>query len=314
MEGSTLGIQVAAANAPALLSDIETAERLGIPAIWTTSEGVDGLTLYAAAAVRTSNVILGTAIVRAATRHPIGLAQQAATVAQLAPGRLRLGIGPIHPGQAGTYGSVPAKPLAHLRAYITAVRSLLDTGSVDIDEAGVVAHARLDGGPFQVPILAPALRRGSFKFCGEVADGAITWICPLRYVMDVARPAMLSGAEAAGRRPPRLVVHVPVALSGDVTAARAAMRERYAFYLRAPNYVAMFGDAGFPEAAENRWSDAMIDSVAIYGSQSEVADRLQALMKTDGIDLLVSVVGAGDDPQGEAERTLQFLAELATRN
>jgi len=109
-----LGVQVAAPEAPALLREIEAAEQLGIPAIWTTSEGVDALTLFAAAAVRTSRVRLGTAIVRAATRHPVSIAQQAAVIAQLAPGRLRLGVGPAIPGQAAFYGPGPARPLAHL--------------------------------------------------------------------------------------------------------------------------------------------------------------------------------------------------------
>lgn len=311
MQRGTLGVQVAAPDAPTLLLDIEAAEKLGIAAVWTTSEGVDGLTLFAAAAVRTDAIVLGTAIVRAATRHAIGIAQQAATVAQLAPGRLRLGIGPVHPGQSSTYGPGPAQPLAHLRAYITAVRSLLQSGTADIDVDGVVAHGRLAGGPFDVPLLASALRRGSFSFCGEVADGAITWICPLSYVMDSAFPALRTGAERAGRETPRMVVHVPVALSTNVPAVREAMRERYAFYLRAPNYVAMFADAGFPEAAETRWSDAMIDAVAVYGTETAVAERLQALLNTEGIDLLVSVVGVGVDPKADATRVLRFLGELS---
>jgi alkanesulfonate monooxygenase SsuD/methylene tetrahydromethanopterin reductase-like flavin-dependent oxidoreductase (luciferase family) len=307
-----VGVQVAAPDARSLLSQIESAEREGIGAVWVTSEGFDGLTLFAAAAVRTERILLGTSIVRAATRHPIGLAQQAATVAQLAPERLQLGIGPVHPGQAGMYGPVPRRPLAHLGAYIRSVRTLLEAGSVDVDEDGVVAHGRLAGGPYDVPILASALRRGSFRLCGEVADGAITWICPGSYVSDVALPALRAGAAAAGRQPPPVLLHVPVAISEDVPAVREAMRERYAFYLRAPNYIAMFADAGFPEAAEGRWSDAMIDSVAVYGSEARVTDRLQGWLSSGDVDLLVSAVGVGPDAETSAARVLKFLGELST--
>ena len=94
MSNAIIGLQVAATDAAELVTAIEHAEELGVPAIWTTSEGVESLTLFAAAAVRTQRVLMGTAIVRAATRHPLSMAQQAAVVAQLAPGRLRLGIGP----------------------------------------------------------------------------------------------------------------------------------------------------------------------------------------------------------------------------
>src|SRR5881398_434532 len=143
MPQGVIGVQVAAANASSLLQQIEDSERLGIAAVWTTSEGVDALTLFAAAAIRTSRVLMGTAITRAATRHPISMAQQAAVVDQLGPRRLRLGIGPVNPGQSAIYGPGPARPLAHLHAYIRTVKSLLETGAVDLEEAGVVAHARL---------------------------------------------------------------------------------------------------------------------------------------------------------------------------
>jgi alkanesulfonate monooxygenase SsuD/methylene tetrahydromethanopterin reductase-like flavin-dependent oxidoreductase (luciferase family) len=306
-----VGVQVAASDGGTLLSQIEHADRLGIGAIWITSEGVDGLTLFAAAAMRTERVLLGTAIVRAATRHPIGLAQQAATIAQLAPGRLRLGIGPIHPGQAGMYGPVPQRPLAHLRAYIKTVRTLLHTGTVEVDEEGLTARGRLAGGPYDVPILASALRRGSFRFCGEVSDGAISWICPGDYVRDIALPALRAGALAVGRTPPAVLLHVPVAVSTDVSAVRDAMRERYAFYLRNNNYVAMFDDAGFPEAKEAGWSDQMIDAVAVYGSEEKVADRLDDWLQSGEVDLLVSAVGVGPDVEGSTGRVLRLLADLS---
>jgi len=304
-------VQVAGADAPALLRAIEDAEKLGIPAVWTTSEGVDSLTLFPAAAVRTSRILLGTAIVRAATRHPVSMAQQAAVVGQLAPGRLRLGIGPVNPNQAGIYGPGPARPLAHLRAYIGAVKLLLETGAVDVDHDGVVAHARLPAAPVEVPVMASALRRASFALCGAVADGAITWICPASYVEKVALPALRSAAATAQRPSPPLIMHVPVALSTDAAAVRALLRERYAFYLRVANYVAMFADAGFPEAKEGQWSDDMIDSVAIYGTETAVADRLLSLLDGTASELLVSPLGVGEHGAAATSHVFRFIGELA---
>ena len=311
MAQGTIGVQIAASDAHGLLAKVEEAERLGVGAVWATSEGVDPLTLFAAAAVQTSKVLMGTAITRAATRHPIGMAQQAAVLAQLAPGRFRLGVGPIIPGHAAFYGPGPARSLAHLRAYIGAVKSLLETGTADVDEAGVVARGRLAGAPFSVPVLASALRPASFSLCGEVADGAITWLCPTTYVLGRALEALRAGAAGAHREPPPLIVHVPVFLSTDVEAVRTVVREHFAFYLRSAIYVAMFAEAGFPEAAEHQWSDAMIDSVAVYGTETGVAERLRGLLTEGAGELLVTALGAGSDPAAGAARALRFLGEMA---
>jgi alkanesulfonate monooxygenase SsuD/methylene tetrahydromethanopterin reductase-like flavin-dependent oxidoreductase (luciferase family) len=311
MAHGIIGVQVGSTDAAELLRQIEHAEQLGIPAIWTTSEGVDALTLFAAAAVRTQKVLLGTAIVRAATRHPISMAQQAAAIAQLAPNRLRLGIGPVNARQATIYGPAPKRPLAHLRAYISAVRSLLETGEVEIDEDGVVARGRIGSGGLNVPVLASALRRASFELCGAAADGAITWICPIEYVQRVAIPAMQLAAKAAGRAAPPLIMHVPLALSSDAGEVRAAIREQFAFYVRVSNYMQMFVDAGFPEARDGQWSDAMIDGVAVYGSERDASDRLRALLNEGAGEILVSPVAIGGDDAAAKERVLRFVGELA---
>jgi len=311
MARGTIGVQVAALDAAGLLGQIEHAERLGIQAVWATSDPVDSLTLMTAAAVRTEKLLLGTAITRAVTRHPIGMAQQAAVVAQLAPGRFRLGLGPIHGGQASTYGPTPPRSLAHFGSYIRTVAALLRGERVDVDENGVVAHSQLASiAPGSTPVMISALRAASFRLCGRVADGAITWICPARYAIDVALPAIEAGASEAGRDPPALVLHVPVFLSTDQTAVRARMGEHFAFYLRNSNYVGMFATAGFPEAAEQRWSEAMVDAVAVYGTESAVSDQLKLLVESGAGEILVTAMGTGENASAGAERVLRFLGEM----
>jgi alkanesulfonate monooxygenase SsuD/methylene tetrahydromethanopterin reductase-like flavin-dependent oxidoreductase (luciferase family) len=160
-------------------------------------------------------------------------------------------------------------------------------------------------------VMASALRPASFAFCGEVADGAITWLCPATYVRGVALPALRSGAAKADRELPPMILHVPVFLSSDVEAVRATMRQHFAFYLRAQNYVAMFAEAGFPEAKDGQWSDAMIDAVAVYGSETAVAERLRGLLTTCADELLVTAVGVGAEPAPAAANVVRFLGELA---
>src|SRR5262245_54809578 len=82
---------------PALaLELIVEAEAAGIPAAWMTTGGVqaDALTLFASAAMRTQRILLGSAIVPTWPRNPVFIAQQVQAIEAVAPGRLRLGIGP----------------------------------------------------------------------------------------------------------------------------------------------------------------------------------------------------------------------------
>ena len=88
------------------------------------------------------------------------------------------------------------------------------------------------------------------------------------------------------------------------------MAEHFAFYVRNPNYTAMFVEAGFPEAAEQRWSDAMADAVAVYGTESAVSDRLREIVRAGAGELFVTAMSLGDDRLREQQRVLAFLRDL----
>ena len=158
--------------------------------------------------------------------------------------------------------------------------------------------------------MASALRTNGFRVCGELADGAISWVCPLPYLKDVAVPALREGAEKAGRPVPPLIAHVPVVVSEDLAAVRDGARRQIGFYPRVPFYSQMFQDAGFPEAAQGELSDRMIDSLVVHGTAEQVKERLRALPEFGANELLGMVIlppGDGDAMQ----RTMAVLGELA---
>jgi alkanesulfonate monooxygenase SsuD/methylene tetrahydromethanopterin reductase-like flavin-dependent oxidoreductase (luciferase family) len=64
-------------NAATAITKIAEAEAAGVRQIWMNQEYLDTLTIFAAAASKTSAVRLGTAIVQTYPRHPLALAQQA---------------------------------------------------------------------------------------------------------------------------------------------------------------------------------------------------------------------------------------------
>jgi alkanesulfonate monooxygenase SsuD/methylene tetrahydromethanopterin reductase-like flavin-dependent oxidoreductase (luciferase family) len=239
--------------------------------------------------------------------------QQAQVIAKLAPGRFRLGVGPSHrPSIERTFGYEFSSPLAHLREYVQVARTLIKEGQIDFDGRHYLAHARIDAPITDVPVMASALRAPSFRFCGESADGAISWMCPLPYLRDVALPALKMGAQSAGRGTPPLIAHVPVCVGGEPAEVRAAAREQFATYPRLPFYAQMFADAGYPEALDSlAWSDRMADEVIAHGPEKRVGDHLRNAFKWGAAEVLVSVLTVGADRHASWERTVRFLADLS---
>jgi len=313
MDQKCIGVVISAPDSAGVLAGIEQAEQLGIPAAWLTTGGVglDALTLFAAAAVRTSRIRLGTSIIPTFPRHPLVVVQQVQVLAQLAPDRFRLGLGPSHrPIMEGTFGLDFHAPLGHLREYVHIVKTLLHRGSIDFDGRYYRAHGQIRA-PLEVPVMASALQRKSFEFCGAEADGAISWVCPAAYLRDVALPAMQTAAAQAERPVPPLLAHAPVCVHDNAEEVRAAARQQLANYVRLPFYIRMLTAAGFPEAAQGAWTDAMIEAVVLSGKESQVAERLQALLDLGATEILVSPVAAGGDQQASVARTLRLVAEVA---
>ena len=129
-----VGLVVDGTNAAAAVKTIAAAEAAGVRQIWMVQSpwSPDTLTTLAAAATKTSTICLGTSIVPTYPRHPLVMAQQALSLYDIAPGRLRLGIGPSYQAIIeGIYGLPQTTPLVHLREYVNVLRTALWEGKVD---------------------------------------------------------------------------------------------------------------------------------------------------------------------------------------
>ena len=293
------------------LARILRSEAAGIPAVWMTTGGasLDSITVMAAAAGRTKTVKFGTSIVPIFPRHPLVMAQQAQVVAQLAPGRFRLGIGPSHRPSMRAMGISMRDPLGHLREYLRILKSLLQAGMVDFDGEFYQARETIPE-PLDVPIMASALQERSFELCGAESDGAISWICPGTYLRDVALPAMERGAREAGRPTPPLIAHAPVCVHEDFAQVRDAVQLGMG-HPRMPFYQRMLATAGFPEAVGGGWSDAMVDAIVLWGDEDRVAKRIDELFEWGAGEVLISPVGAGADEAESIHRTTRLIAKLS---
>ncbi len=315
MNDKRIGIDVSGDDPNLVVSTIQKLEQMGIPAAWliTDATSIDGLTVLAVAAAQTERILLGTSITPTWPRHPITAVGQVQTIAKIAPGRFRFGVGPGHRIEmADVFGFDFKAPLTNLREYLRIVRSLLHQGEVDHEGRYYDAHMSIAQTYPDVPVLASALRKASFHLCGAESDGAISWVCPGRYLHEVAIPAMEAGAKEAGRQVPPLYIHAPVCVHDDADEVREAVRQELADYPKLPFYANMFADAGFPEALETGgWSDDMVDAVVLSGSEETVKNRLKELFDWGASEVLATVVTAGGDQAASWERTVSLIAEIS---
>ena len=310
-EQNVIGVSVTASNAQVAVDRIKHLDELGIGCAWLTSSGGGGeaVTVLAAAGAVTDEIKLGTSIVQTWSRHPVTLVQQVQVIDSIAPGRFRLGVGPSHEaGMISTFGVDFRAPIGHLREYLQILRSLMHTGAVEFEGRWYSANSSI-ASPVDVPIMASALRPGAFETCGELSDGAISWVCPHFYLRDTAVPAMQRGAESAGREMPPLIAHAPVCVTDDLDAARDGVSARLGYFPSIPFYANMFAEAGFGGTPDSGWTNEMLDEVLIAGDEATVAERIQTIFEWGATEVLLTPVPAGDDPDTD-ERTLKLLAEV----
>jgi F420-dependent oxidoreductase-like protein len=322
MAKKNIGIALVATDARSTLERIVEYDATGIDAVWSTSVagGGDALTMLIAAAGHTSQTLLGTSIAQIWTRHPVTMAQQVLIADGLAPGRFRLGIGTGHKqGMVDSLGAEFERPLGHLKEYLQITRTLFKDGSVDFEGEHYTARASI-AGPADIPVMASALRPKSFEVCGEMSDGAISWLCPVKYIEEVAMPALELGAERAERDAPPLVVHVPVLVHEDRDEVYKAFAEQASFYLKSVFYPAMFEAAGFPNSSLTGWTRELMAAVVVTGDEKEVSAKLRAILDIGNVEILAMPVTGG--LRGEpgkplplagapVDRTVALLAELA---
>ena len=306
-----VGLVIEARDVETAINKIRAAEQAGVQQVWMTqSVGMlDTLTLFAAAAAHTTQVRFGTSIVPIYPRHPLVMAQQAVTVDSLAPGRLRLGVGTSHRhAMENMYGLSMSSPLAYLREYVEVMRQVLWEGRVDHQGKFFRVNTSFPR-TARIPLLVSALGEKAFRQAGEIADGAISWVCPVPYLLDKALPALRAGAQAHNRPVPPLVAHIPIAMSTDETAVHEAAMSRISYYTKAPFYAHMFAEAGFPIAADGSGTDRLVKALVVAGDQVQVEKRLRELIAGGLDELLLMLVPVADEAR-EREQLLHIIASL----
>jgi F420-dependent oxidoreductase-like protein len=274
----------------------------GITSAWASQVfGYDALTLLAVVGEKVQGVELGTAVVPVHSRLPQVMAQQALTVQAVTGGRLTLGIGLSHKAVVeGLWGLSFEQPVRYLREYLEALLPLL-RGEV-IDHEGEAVTARTLG-PLEVPgapspsVVVAALGPRMLRLAGSVADGTVTWMTGTTTVASHIVPTITAAAAAAGRRPPRVVVSLPVGVTSDAGRARRRIDDALAIYPTLPSYRAMLEREGATSPSD----------ISLVGDEAVVLHGLERLAEAGATEFVASVVGDSE----ERWRTSAVLSEHA---
>jgi len=273
----------------------------GFCAIWFAQGfNLDALSALAVAASAVPDIELGTAVVPIQGRHPLPLALQALTVADVAgPGRFTLGIGVTHQiVSEGSFG-VPYRSVVDLCAEEVAALAGLIGPERTADHVGdrLTVRATVGNATPSPGLVVAALGPRMLDLAGTWADGTVTWMTGPATLGGQVVPRLRTAAERAGRPEPRVVVGLPVCITDDVEGARQRVGATMVGPSRLPSYRRMLDAEGVAEPVE----------IAIIGDEAEVAGRIDALGRVGATELLANVQGTPE----EQSRTRSFLGMLA---
>ncbi|MBV2155831.1 LLM class flavin-dependent oxidoreductase [Kitasatospora sp. SUK 42] len=245
---------------------------------------------------------VGLSVTLAALRHPFEAAAQARSLAVLTGHRPVIGYGAGEPSfVGGLLGAPYARPAAAVADYVGAVRTLLDDQPVaplapDLPSAAPRLRLPHREHPPAVELGAGVLRPAMARAAGRVADVAITWMTPPRYLAEVLVPALAEGAAAARpatppkpAAPPRVVTVVHAAVARPDRHPMVLAQNGAGRHLRAPHYADMLRRAGLHLDTRDPVAGAreLVESgVFLYGSPEVLATELAAYGKA-GVDEVV---------------------------
>ena len=273
------------------------ADELGFGTLWVPETvGREPFVLLGLLVESTTTINLGTSIASIWARDAQTARMAAMTLQEASQGRFVLGLGVSHPHLAERLrGHHYDRPLTRMREYLAAYRSAIYKGPMPLEPTA------------EPPILLAALRERMLGLAAAEANGAFPYLVTAARVAEMR--AILDGAVATADMPrATLAVSLPVALSSDLDAARAAGRGYLASYLRTPNYQASWTLQGFDASDwEKPGSDRLVEAMVACGSVQLARARIAEYLAA-GADH-VAIIPLDADGRTDHLATLEALAE-----
>ncbi|MEM2739190.1 MAG: 5,10-methylenetetrahydromethanopterin reductase [Candidatus Bathyarchaeia archaeon] len=290
------------------------AERLGFDYVWVTDHynNRNVFTTLTATAIYTRSIKLGIGVTNPYIRHPAATASATASLAEIAPDRVALGIGAGDRATLEGIGIGIVKPLQAMKESVYMIRELLAGRPVSLD--GSIFKVKSASLNFRcrsyIPIYIGAQGPQMLSLAGEIGDGVLInashpedFKHAIGYVrmgvekssrdiksVDIAAYTAFSVAddEARAVEASRQVVAFIVAGSPETVLERHHIDLELASRIRG-----LIVSGRFDEAFKSVTMD-MIDAFSVSGSPSSVAKRVEECLKA-GVTQFV--VGSPIGPQ-----------------
>lgn len=293
----------------------EKAEQLGFEELWIVEDCFfrGGIAQAAVVLASTASIHVGVGILPAAARNPAFATLEIATLAELFPGRLTVGLGHGMPVWMRQVGAMPASPLTMLDESVTAIKALLEGETVTVSGRYVSLDDVALASP---PAVAPPILTGvrgpkSLALSGRVADGTI--------LAEPVTPEYLAAAreQIAAVGDHRIVAYNMAAIDDDADAARLAVRSSLE-WIGDPDWVPhilplpfaaefakLRADTSSREEFGRQLPDEWVDTLSLAGTPQRVRARIAELQDAGAHSVVLIPTSA--DPLTELHALARVL-------
>ena len=293
------------------IEHVRYAEERGFAAVWQAESRLvrEATVPMAAFAASTERIDVGSGVVASWTRHAAVLASTFATLDDLAPGRIKLGIGAWWDPLASKVGIDRVRPLKQMREVVTVVRALLSDENVTFDGEFVqvdgieLDYVHQERRVKDVPIYIGATGMKMMELTGEIGDGVVLNYLVSPSYNDRAMEHLAIGAAKSGRTVddldrPQLVV---CSVDEDRTAALDGARLLVTQYLGQQPHI--MKASGVPQDLLDR-----IGEVLTWPATHEQVVEASKLVPDD----VVQMICAAGDPDEVIAKVREYCAAGCT--
>jgi len=316
---------------PVIVRQVQLAESLGFDTAWIADTHLVCRELWvtlAACAAGTSRIRLGPGIAVPHTRHITVNASAIASLSELAPGRVVIGIG-TGGSAAETMGLPVARVarIATLESMAGSLRRLLGRESIRLDNGTDARLAWLEQSP-RIPLYLAGSGPRMLDAAGRLGDGAIMYSGVAPWLVEAALGCVLAGARAGGRAAEDLDVAIwaPTSIAADRALARDHVRGRVASALRhafpvrwSPEDQAVIDQVraaydSYQHASAGSQhrllvTDRFVDLMALAGRPEEVREQVCGIMGVGGVGRIILLPQVPAQAFVEREDVLRLFAE-----
>jgi 5,10-methylenetetrahydromethanopterin reductase len=276
-------------------------EKHGFDFVWVSeSVGYDALPILGAIATRTKKIGFGTGVVNVYSRTATQLAMAAATLEQMSPGRLALGVGASSRGVVSDWhGLEYTRQLQRVEEYVDTLKTRLRKERTRLPEP--FASVRRD-----IPIVVAGVLDRMVSLSQQRADGVLFF---MRRIQDVRKMCGSLSSKTF-----QVYANVVTCVSRDAAAAETRARKTVAYYLtygdsyrrliqlqdvdeesrEAYSLIRSEWREGRTDEAARLVPQTLLQEVAIYGTPYECRRTIEEYSRVHGLHMLGLQFNSGD--------------------